>query len=232
MKKTVTSIEIEIAGHKVLCDVRRSKRAMNVRIRISQHGLFELVLPERGSFEEARKFLESKKDFLEKHLNLIVQKEESPYMLFGKEIKVIHNYNLFLRNHSLHFDNDTQELSIESPQGSKVTTLELYKAYINIAAPKYLVPRAQLFAQTHGFKPSVIRVRKMRSKWGCCSSKKEISLSPMLLTVDTELSDYVIIHELCHLKQLNHSKLFYSELEKLLPNFRELRNRLLKKAVT
>ena len=63
MKPAADQLEVIIAGHKLLCSVRRSRRAKIVAIRINQTGLFELVIPERGSFEEARNFLESKKKF-------------------------------------------------------------------------------------------------------------------------------------------------------------------------
>lgn len=226
MKPHADLLEIEIAGNKIRCSVRRSKRAKSVAIRINQYGLFELVIPERGSFEEARNFLESKKKFLEKHLHLLIKKEESPYKLFGEEIKVSHHYNLFLRKHVVNFNRDTSELTIESPQGAKETTAELYKGFLNGTAAKYLIPRTEHLAAKHGFKPNLVRVKKMRGKWGFCTMKKEIFLSPMLMALEPELIDYVIIHELCHLKEMNHSARFHAELRKILPNYLELRKRI------
>ncbi|MBK8663921.1 MAG: DUF45 domain-containing protein [Ignavibacteriales bacterium] len=180
MKPAADQLEVIIAGHKLLCSVRRSRRAKIVAIRINQTGLFELVIPERGSFEEARNFLESKKKFLERHIHLLVhKKEESPYKLFGEDIKVEHHYNLFLRKHVINFNKETSELTIESPQGAKETTLELFRGYLNGTAAKYLIPRTQHLAARHGFNPSLVRVKKMRGKWGFCTIKKEIFLSPL-----------------------------------------------------
>jgi predicted metal-dependent hydrolase len=71
----------------------------------------------------------------------------------------------------------------------------------------------------------------MRGKWGFCTIKKEIFLSPLLMSLEPELIDYVIIHELCHLKQMNHSEHFYAELKKILPNYVELRKRIQGKKV-
>ncbi|GAB1442219.1 SprT family zinc-dependent metalloprotease [Ignavibacteriales bacterium] len=232
MKPSADRLEVVIAGHKLLCSVRRSRRAKIVAIRINQTGLFELVIPERGSFEEARNFLESKRKFLERHIHLLVhKKEESPYKLFGEDIKVEHHYNLFLRKHVINFNKETSELTIESPQGAKETTLELYRGFLNGTAAKYLIPRTQHLAARHGFNPSMVRVKKMRGKWGFCTIKKEIFLSPLLMSLEPELIDYVIIHELCHLKQMNHSELFYAELKKILPNYAELRKRIQGKKV-
>jgi len=226
MKPHTDLLEVEIAGQKIRCSVRRSKRAKSVAIRLNQYGLFELVIPERGSFEEAKKFLDSKKKFLEKHIHLLIQKEESPYKLFGEEIRVNHHYNLFLKKHVLSFNNETSELTIESPQGAKESTTDLYHGYLKGTAAKYLLPRTELLANKYGFKPNLIRVKKMRGKWGFCTMKKEIFLSPILISLEPELIDYVIIHELCHLKEMNHSPRFYAELRKLLPNYLDLRKRI------
>lgn len=226
MRHNPESIELEIRGHRVYCAVRRSRRSKNIAIRINQTGLFELVIPERGSFDDARAFLESKKSFLEKHLDLIVRKEDSPFKLFGEEIKVDHHYNLFLRKHLVNFNKDTSQLTIESPAGAKETTTDLYKAWLSSTAAKFLIPRAEFMAQKHGFTPSAIKVKKMRGKWGFCTTKKEIYLSPQLMSLEPDLIDYVIAHELCHLKEMNHSPRFYAELERIYPNYKAMRKRI------
>jgi len=226
MRPHPASIEIEIQGHKVTCAVRRSRRSKNIAIRINQTGLFELVIPERGSFDEARAFLESKRSFLERHIDLIVRKEESPYKLFGEEIKIDHQYNLFLRKHQLNFKKETAELAIESPAGARETTMDIYRAWLHSTAAKFLVPRAQTLAEKHGFTPSAIKVKKMRGKWGFCTTRKEICLSPLLMALEPDLIDYVILHELCHLKEMNHSPRFYAELAKVCPNHKRLRERV------
>ena len=66
-----------------------------------------------------------------------------------------------------------------------------------------------------------IEIRKLKSRWGACfPQNNKLSFNLHLVHLDKSLIDYVIIHELCHFIQPNHSNEFYSEIEKRLPNYR------------
>ena len=66
-----------------------------------------------------------------------------------------------------------------------------------------------------------VRIKGNKSRWGSCSSKKNINLNWALLMAPMNVSDYVVIHELCHLKEMNHSKDFWKLVQKYDPNFKE-----------
>jgi len=70
------------------------------------------------------------------------------------------------------------------------------------------------------------KLRKMKSRWGSCSKKGDITLSYELVKTKVECIDYVILHEICHIKEFNHSKLFYSLLDKIMPDWKFRRNEL------
>jgi predicted metal-dependent hydrolase len=69
-------------------------------------------------------------------------------------------------------------------------------------------------------------IRRMKSRWGSCTAGGAILLNPILIQVPKDLIDYVVIHELCHLKEHNHSPSFYKLLERVLPDWQEQRKRL------
>lgn len=69
-------------------------------------------------------------------------------------------------------------------------------------------------------------VRRMKSRWGSCTSGGNITLNPLLIQVAKPLIDYVLIHELCHLKEHSHGSAFYALLDRILPDWQERRKRL------
>lgn len=97
---------------------------------------------------------------------------------------------------------------------------------------KELIPeRTRRFADMMGVGYNKITVRRQKTRWGSCSSKKNLSFNCALLLYPEELLDYVIVHELCHLKFMNHSKEFWAEVGKYMPDYKR-RRALLKKCRT
>ena len=80
--------------------------------------------------------------------------------------------------------------------------------------------RVEALAKKYGYQPKKIRVTSARTRWGSCSSTGTISLTWRLVMAPTEVIDYVIIHELVHLKIKNHSKTFWKAVEALLPDYK------------
>jgi len=78
----------------------------------------------------------------------------------------------------------------------------------------------------YGFLPSAFVVRTMKKRWGSCSSKGKISISYDLIRLDEIYAEYVIIHELCHLKHHNHSANYYKLLSEVYPNWEKVRGEL------
>ena len=77
-----------------------------------------------------------------------------------------------------------------------------------------------------GFSPAGLTVRKMKSRWGSCSSCGKIALSYDLIRLSKECREYVMIHELCHLKHHNHGAGFYGLLSEVLPGWKQTRDEI------
>lgn len=88
-------------------------------------------------------------------------------------------------------------------------------------AAEDLKPRLAGWAKVMGVSYSGVSIRFQKSRWGSCSSKGNISLNGLLVLMREEVRDYTIVHELCHRKQMNHSPLFWKEVEKVLPDYRQ-----------
>ena len=89
-------------------------------------------------------------------------------------------------------------------------------------ARQELPPRLAELAALHGFKYNKVFIKNNISNWGSCSSLKNINLNLRLVELPQELQDYVMLHELCHLKYLNHGKEFHALLESVCPGHRAL----------
>ncbi len=78
----------------------------------------------------------------------------------------------------------------------------------------------------HPFEHAQVRIKNHRRAWGSCSSKKNLNFNWRIISLPSELADYVIVHELCHTVHLNHSPAFWALLTSFVPNMRELRAQL------
>lgn len=90
-------------------------------------------------------------------------------------------------------------------------------------ALKVIPARVEYFARVIGVTYGKITIRNQKTRWGSCSSKGNLNFNCLLMLAPPEVLDYVVVHELCHRKQMNHSKAFWLEVEKVLPNYKEVR---------
>ena len=88
-------------------------------------------------------------------------------------------------------------------------------------AAKDIPERVKRFAPIVGVDYGRITIRNQKSRWGCCSSRKNLNFNCLLMLAPPEQRDYVVVHELCHLKEMNHSKRFWKEVERVLPDYKK-----------
>ena len=99
-------------------------------------------------------------------------------------------------------------------------------AQLRAAAKAYLPGRLRELAAQYGFEFNQVRIKHNVSNWGSCSSKKNINLNLNLMRLPAELRDYVMLHELCHLREMNHGPQFKALLASVCPDWQRLRAEL------
>lgn len=105
--------------------------------------------------------------------------------------------------------------SIEASNVQKLTSQELEK--LASEALEYIPKRVENYSKLVGVDYGRITIRNQKTRWGSCSSKGNLNFNCLLMLTPTEVLDYVVVHELCHRKEMNHSKAFWSEVEKVIP---------------
>ena len=110
-----------------------------------------------------------------------------------------------------------------APNSSVETVSYLLKCWYYKAAAEVLKTRTAHYAALMNLKYQRIVIKDQKTRWGSCSSLHNINYNWKLILMPTEILDYVVVHELAHLKEMNHSPRFWSEVEKILPSYKESR---------
>ena len=103
---------------------------------------------------------------------------------------------------------------------------EMLRHWVAHKAKQHLTPWVYRLAITHGFTIGRIAIRSQKTLWGSCSSRGTISLNLRLLFLEESVARYVLIHELAHTRQMNHSPKFWAEVAALEPHYKRLRAEL------
>ena len=86
--------------------------------------------------------------------------------------------------------------------------------------------RIAYFNQIYDFRYNKISIRNQKTRWGSCSKKGNLSFNYKIALIPENIADYIIVHELCHLQEFNHSSKFWSLVAKTIPNHEEIRRKL------
>ncbi len=98
-----------------------------------------------------------------------------------------------------------------------------FMAWYRARALEVLNQRVEFYSGTAGFKAGRIKINDARTRWGSCSPERNLNFSWRLIMAPAEVLDYVVVHELAHTVELNHSRKFWARVEKILPRYREAR---------
>jgi hypothetical protein len=212
---------IEIHGHRVPVRLRRHPRARRYLLRLQADKTVVVTVPRRGSLEFARQFAASRRDWLEKQWRILEARRAPPADLRPGMEALLRGRRVALEAREqgglLEIWLDNQRVPAAAPGGNLRTAVE---AHLRALAQSELALRAQELARQHGAPMRRVTVRNQRSRWGSCSVRGTISLNWRLIQVPETVRDYIILHELTHLRQLNHSARFWAEVEKVCPDYR------------
>jgi predicted metal-dependent hydrolase len=197
-----------------LVKIRRSNRAKNISIRIRNEEVL-LTIPARCPEKEGLLFLNSRREWIISHLHKndrLIFDENTSFSTISFTVRIEKDAQntsfLFRRTQGLLTVFCPQNLNIRLEKYQSIIRMGIEKA-IRLEAKRVLPKRLEMLAVKYGFKYNKVHIRSSKTRWGSCSSHGNINLSYFLLLLPGELIDYVLLHELCHTREMNHGEAFW-----------------------
>lgn len=123
------------------------------------------------------------------------------------------------------FLNGKQFRIVRTRIGRRIKNKVDYKAYKE-KARELIMSRLEHFAYPYGFSYGRVSIRNQSTRWGSCSKQGNLNFNYRLVQLPLELLDYVVVHELCHLAEFNHSRKFWDLVAQAIPDYKERRRQL------
>lgn len=138
----------------------------------------------------------------------------APLFVKDSEIeKIVLSKSKWIDEHMLKMQNRIEEQS----KLKKISFEEVQE--LADKAVEYIPTRVEYFAQKYGFAYNKITIKNLVSRWGSCSTKCNLNFNCLLMLTPDYVIDYIVVHELCHLREMNHSEKFWAEVEKIMPDY-------------
>lgn len=214
---------IENNGKKVRCEYRKRRNSKCVKMSLDTNGVVKVSLPYYTPYIFANNFVNNNIQWISKKLEHF-EEQKNKYYYLGNDIILIKKSCANIK--SFNYIKKDNLLILETNKNCSLSNKELYIQWLGERATEYIPNRVKELSQQHNFEYNSIKVKNLSSRWGSCSAKKNLSFNLKLMYFDYQVIDYVIIHELCHLKELNHSKKFWKLVEDIIPNYREYKTQL------
>jgi predicted metal-dependent hydrolase len=204
-----------------LCFVR-NRQARRYILRLRPDGAARVTVPRGGSASEAKRFAEKNVSWLERQLLRQALRPHRPASWsLGTEI--------YFRGERVRLaPSEDRETGLIRFGGEAVRVVDVpddlrpaIERHLRKLAEQELPARVFELAALHQLPVRRVMVRNQRSRWGSCSQRGTISLNWRLVQTPLSVRDYLVLHELAHLKEMNHSRRFWDEVERLCPAFRD-----------
>lgn len=216
--------------------VRRSARATQVRIRVAPDGRLRASLPLYAPLFLVKRLIKSSRP----ELRAILSSAE-PEFIYQNGMQIGKSHTLLINeSHSGKFKVaiKKQRIIVDLPSNQTLNDSDNRRALRSVVAKalrseakSYLPRRLEYLAGLHGYNYETVRFSHASSRWGSCSSNGTISLNIALMKLPFELIDYVLLHELAHTQEMNHSDDFWELVAATDPEFKTHRLNL-KKHIT
>lgn len=209
--------------------IRNSSRAKRLSIKVFPRGRVEVVVPRRTSVRAVRAFVEENRDWIGRARDSFAE-HYSPeafrlpdiVRLPSVGVQVVVRYRPQAAAKTVRYRHAHGILDLSGNTGSEKHCVDALRRWLSATARKEFAPQLQALSRLTGTPYANMHIRMQRTCWGSRSSTGTISLNLCLLFVSADLLRYLMIHELCHGRHMNHSKRFWKMVSAFEPRYRKL----------
>ena len=230
-KDIAKKLQLSLAnGHKLEYRLTRKNKNRHCYLYIKGTEL-EVRSPANINTTDIERFIRSKERWILNHLekakeNKIDQSKSFLYkgIKYPVSINIDHDISVSMMefNGKKAFFKLVYKENIDISKEINILTNRYYKQ----ESPAILMPKVERWSKIMGLVPSAVSFRQAKTRWGSCSSKNRISLNIRLVSLPEHISDYIIVHELAHIRHKNHSKEFWKYVERYIPQRKAYRYEL------
>jgi predicted metal-dependent hydrolase len=211
--------------------IRASARARRLSIRVYPDARVEVVVPPRVRPREVELFIAAHREWIDSKRAVALRNRPEPQpfppatidLRASSETWALHLAGGEGRLRLVEGADNAGELVLQARGAASTDKLRAsLRTWLLRAAYKRLAPRVATLAAATGVHYAQVSIRRQRSRWGSCSARGTISLNCCLLFQRPEVVDYLIVHELMHVKHMNHSARFWQAVERHCADWREL----------
>ena len=209
--------------------VRKSKRARRLSIKVYPRGRVEVVVPQRTSARDVQAFVDANRDWTERSKESFAEVlPPEPFVLHNRiELPAIGAVYRVRSQRRVSAQSVTYRchdgvVTLSGRTGDDRECVDALKRWLASVARKEFLPRLQALSVETDNPFQRMHVRGQRTCWGSHSSSGTISINYCLLFLDTALVRYLMIHELCHARHMNHSSRFWRLVGRFEPGYRRL----------
>ncbi|HZI33892.1 MAG TPA: SprT family zinc-dependent metalloprotease [Candidatus Binatia bacterium] len=215
--RATTARALQVGARSVPLLMVHHPRARRYLLRLRSDGTVRVTIPRRGTISAAQDFVSRNIPWLEQQFQKLAARPQTPSawtvgteILFrGEPVRIEAGADGVIRfgSERLQVDNNTADLR------------PVIQKLLHRLAAEELPPRVLELAFQHDISVSRVSVRNQKTRWGSCSRTGTISLNWRLIQAPTFVRDYIILHELAHRRQMNHSQKFWQEVARLCPDY-------------
>jgi predicted metal-dependent hydrolase len=230
--ETKDRFSIRLDGKTVTYSIRRSRRAKRIRMTIEDDGRLMVTMPIRNRLQDIPPTLNRYKKWILKKIQEAGEKKLSPPFELenGSILRMLDfSYKLSLKDSEdagIRWRFYNGALNISSRQFSPPLIYRQVELWYTRMAQLFLEERVPFWAERLKVNPKTIRVKNQRTLWGSCSVRGNLNFNWRILLLSQGAAEYLIVHELAHLREPNHSPKFWKLVETHCPRFEEFKNEI------